>query len=191
MMCKQIAILGSSDLSLVSDIMETLYELGAKLAEKKCVVLAGSCGGIGNIVSKAAKEKGSFTIGISPYQSRKEHNDKYGDESECFNSFIYTGSGFKSRNVILVNSADAVIAVCGHVGTLNELTIAYDIGRPIGLLKNTGGIADKFENVLKLMNINKKTPIVHNQNPSELVDGVIQICRYQNETRNYCVERNE
>ena len=175
MICKQIAILGSSGLNLVGDITDTLYELGAKLAEKKCIVLAGSCGGIGSIVSKAAKEKGSFTIGISPYQSRKEHNERYGDENECFNSFIYTGSGSKGRNVLLVNSADAVIAVCGQVGTLNELTIAYDIGRPIGLLKNTGGIADTFENVLKLINIDKKTPIVQNQNPSELVDTVIQM----------------
>ena len=100
---------------------------------------------------------------------------KYGDENECFESFIYTGAGFKSRNVLLVNSADAVIAICGHVRTLNELTIAYDIGRPIGLLKNTGGIADSFENVLKLININKKTPIVQNQNSSELVNGVIQM----------------
>ena len=175
MMSRQIAILGSSDLSLVGDITDTLYELGAKLAKRKCIVLAGSCGGIGSIVSKTAKEKGSFTIGISPYQSRQEHKEKHGDESECFNSFIYTGSGFKGRNVILVNSADAVIAICGQVGTLNELTIAYDIGRPIGLLTKTGGIADTFENVLKLINTNKKTPIVQNQNPSELVDAVIQM----------------
>lgn len=174
-MCRQIAILGSANLGLVGDITETLYELGAELAKRKCIVLAGSCGGVGSIVSKAAKEKGGFTIGISPYQSRQEHKEKHGDESECFNSFIYTGSGFKGRNVILVNSADAVVAICGQVGTLNELTIAYDIGRPIGLLTNTGGIADTFENVLKLINIDKKTPIVQNQKPSELLDRLISV----------------
>lgn len=172
---KQIAILGSANLGLVSDITETLYELGARLAEKKCIVLAGSCGGIGSIVSQAAKEKGSFTIGISPYQSRLEHMEKHGDESEYFSSFIYTGSGFKGRNVVLVNSADAVIAICGQVGTLNELTIAYDIGRPIGLLTNTGGIADTFENVLRLMKMDKKKPVVQSQNPSELLDRLISM----------------
>ncbi len=150
MMSKQIAILGSSDSSLVGDISDTLCELGAELAKRKCIVLAGSCGGIGSIVSRAAKKEGGFTIGISLYQSRQEHNEEYGDEGECFDSFIYTGSGFKGRNVILVNSDDAVIAICGQIGTLNELTIAYDIGRPIGLLKDTGGIADTFGNVLRL-----------------------------------------
>lgn len=175
MMSKQIAILGSSDLGLVGDITETLYELGAELAKRKCIVLAGSCGGIGSIVSKAAKEKGGFTIGISPYQSCQEHKEKHGDESECFNSFIYTGSGFKGRNVILVNSADAVVAICGQVGTLNELTIAYDIGRPIGLLTNTGGIADTFENVLRLIKMDKKTSIVQSQKPSELLDRLISV----------------
>ena len=174
-MSKQIAILGSSDLGLVGDITETLYELGAELAKRKCIVLAGSCGGIGSIVSKAAKEKGGFTIGISPYQSCQEHKEKHGDESECFNSFIYTGSGFKGRNVILVNSADAVVAICGQVGTLNELTIAYDIGRPIGLLTNTGGIADTFENVLRLIKMDKKTSIVQSQKPSELLDRLISV----------------
>ncbi len=173
MMSKQIAILGSSDLSLVSDITDILYELGSELAKRKCIVLAGSCGGIGSIVSKAAKEKGSFTIGISPYQSRQEHMEKRGDENECFSSFIYTGSGFKGRNVILVNSADAVVAICGQVGTLNELTIAYDIGRPIGLLTNTGGIADTFEDVLRLIKMDKEKPVVQSQNPTELVDRLI------------------
>ena len=74
-----------------------------------------------------------------------------------------------------MNSADAVIAICGQVGTLNELTIAYDIGRPIGLLKDTGGIADTFGNVLKLINVDKRTPIVQSQNPSELVDRLISM----------------
>lgn len=55
---------------------------------------------------------------------------------------IYTGFGFKGRNVMNIRSSDIVIIFGGSIGTLHEFTIAYDEGKIIGVLEGTGGVAD-------------------------------------------------
>jgi len=172
---RQIAIIGSAKLSFISDISSQIEELAKALVANDCIVLAGSCGGVGNLVARSVYLHGGCTIGISPCASSREHIDKYGDESNCFSSFIYCGNGFKGRNVVLVQSSDAVISICGQTGTLNELTIAYDSTRPIGLLKNTGGITDTIESIISNLKVDKKTPIINNQDPHKLVNDILQI----------------
>ncbi len=58
---------------------------------------------------------------------------------------IFTGFGYKGRNVINVRCADIVLILGGATGTLNEFTIAYDEGKIIGVLEGSGGIADHIE----------------------------------------------
>jgi len=172
-MRKQIAVIGSADLQYVGDIQLQLKELGRSLADNGCTVLAGSCGGVGNIVAQTVLECGGNTIAVSPCASREEHIQRFGDESQCFSSFIFAGSGFKARNVLLVQSADAVIAICGQIGTLNELTIAYDLRKPIGLLRNSGGVTDRIESIITELGVEKGTPIIGLQAPNELVKELL------------------
>ena len=82
-----------------------------------------------------AKEVGGITVGVSPAINLKEHinNYNYPYHPDIFDSLIFTGSGYKGRNVTLVRSCDAVISVMGMIGTLNELTIASDEKKIIGL----------------------------------------------------------
>jgi hypothetical protein len=52
-----------------------------------------------------------------------------------------TGMGFM-RNTLTVRAADAVIMISGGIGTLNELTVAYE-DKPTVILEGTGGWADR------------------------------------------------
>lgn len=45
---------------------------------------------------------------------------------------------------MLVSSCDAIIAIGGGSGTLNEITVAYQKKIPIFVMKGTGGWADKL-----------------------------------------------
>src|SRR4051812_1833594 len=60
-----------------------------------------------------------------------------GDDVSAANEFadvvVATGLG-QGRNVVLVRSADAVIAIGGSWGTLSEGAIARRLGRPVGWL---------------------------------------------------------
>ena len=69
---------------------------------------------------------------------------------------IYTGFGYKGRNVVNIRSSDIVVILRGSIGTLNEFTIAYDEGKIIGILEGTGGVADQVREIVHALA--KKTP---------------------------------
>lgn len=76
--------------------------------------------------ARGAREAGGLAVGILPGASARDANP-YIDLA------IVTDMGH-ARNVILVRSSDAVIAVSGGYGTLSEIAIARKIGIPcIGL----------------------------------------------------------
>jgi len=44
-----------------------------------------------------------------------------------------------------------VVILWGSIGTLSELTIAYDAGKIIGILKDTGGVADHVRELVHVL----------------------------------------
>jgi len=56
---------------------------------------------------------------------------------------VATGLG-KSRNFVVAYSGDAMVVVGGGAGTLTELAVAYQAGKPIAAVKGTGGVADAW-----------------------------------------------
>jgi uncharacterized protein (TIGR00725 family) len=102
------------------------YEVGKEIARQGAILLCGGLGGVMEAASRGAKEAGGLTVGILPGASAAEANP--------YTSLrIVTDMGH-ARNVVLVRSADAVIAVSGGYGTLSEIAIARKIGVPcVGL----------------------------------------------------------
>ena len=96
-----------------------------------------------------------MVIGVSPAEILHDHIHKYKFPIDVYDIIFYTGFGFKGRNVVNVSNADAIIVVSGHVGTLNEFTIAYDEGMVIGIMQGSGGIADAIRDIIKIAS--KKT----------------------------------
>jgi predicted Rossmann-fold nucleotide-binding protein len=68
-------------------------------------------------------------VGISPAHSLEEHQERYGLPRQGSDVVIYTGFGYKGRNVVNIRSSDIVVILRGSIGTLNEFTIAYDEGK--------------------------------------------------------------
>jgi len=120
-----------------------------------------------------AKEVGGKTVGVSPAINFKEHVEDYKYSPDIFDSLVFTGSGYKGRNVTLVRSCDAVISVQGMIGTLNELTIAYDEKKIIGLLLGTGGASDLFLEVLRKMGKSNEN-VFSSDDPNILVEKIIE-----------------
>jgi hypothetical protein len=79
----------------------------------------------------AKKEKG-LVVGILP-RTRDQAN-RFVDVA------IVTGMG-DARNVLNVNSADAVISICGGSGTLSEIGLALKAGKKVVALKSSGGVS--------------------------------------------------
>ena len=120
-------------------------------------------------------------MSISPAQSAGEHAALY-DTPPCPSTVvIYSGFGFKGRNVIAVRSADIVILVSGGIGTLNEFTIAYDEGKVIGLLQGTGGAADVAQTLLDTLPVRSTGAVViADPDPEQLIDRCIaRLCEHR------------
>ena len=102
--------------------------VGRELAKRSVTVVCGGLSGVMEAVCKGAKAEGGTTIGILTGQSSRDAN-QYVDIP------IVTTMGY-SRNVIVVNTGEAVISVGGAFGTLSEIAHALSENIPVIGLKS-------------------------------------------------------
>ncbi len=153
-------------------------ELGILLAKNDIVVLTGATTGAPLWVAKAAKEAGGLVIGISPAASEASHEKVYHLPFDYHDLIIYTGYGYSGRNLLLIRAAEAIITVCGRMGTLNEFTIAFEDGKPVGVLEGTGGTADEIKEIVK--NAHRGPgKIVYNNDPAKLLENLLSLMRQE------------
>ena len=173
----RIGVMGSGlergEYNVTKKALQMAFEVGKEIARHNCVLVNGACRGIPYESSKGAKEADGFVMGVSPAGNLREHVTKYKFPTDTFDLIIYTGFGFKGRNVVNVTNCDAIIVVGGHVGTLNEFTIAYDEGMVIGVMKGSGGIADFIDDIIKIASKKTGAAVIYEKDPHELVTKVI------------------
>jgi uncharacterized protein (TIGR00725 family) len=102
-------------------------EIGRLLAERGCTVVTGGMGEVMAAAARGAKSAGGTTIGVLPGEDRGHANDWIDHE-------VVTGIGH-ARNLAVVASGDAVIAVGGSWGTLAEIGFASRLGRPVVVIE--------------------------------------------------------
>ena len=106
-----ISVIGGSDPP--PEAQEQAEEVGRELARRGAVVVCGGLTGVMEAVCKGAKEAGGLTIGILP-----------GDEPDNANPYVdipvCTGLSY-ARNIIVVKSGRAAIAIDGSYGTMSEI----------------------------------------------------------------------
>lgn len=115
----QIAVIGRAECS-AEDYLAA-ETAGYLIAANGGMVLTGGRGGVMEAACKGAQEAGGTTVGILP---------DTGEGNPCLDVAVRIGLGH-ARNVVLVQSADAVIAVGGGYGTLSEIAVALKIGIPV------------------------------------------------------------
>lgn len=159
------------------DALEKTKELGREIVRQGGVLVTGATTGAPYWAAIGAKEMGGFVVGVSPARFEKEHTEKYELPLDYHDIIIYTGFGYSGRNLLLTRSADAVIISCGRMGTLNEFTIAFEDKKPIGVLIETGGIADELKNIVEKSHRGEEGKIVYDSDPKALVTKLIEMIK--------------
>jgi uncharacterized protein (TIGR00725 family) len=118
----QISVIGSG-----SEHEQRAEQVGRLLAEQGCTVVTGGLGEVMAAAARGAKAGGGTTIGILPGEHREGANP-------WIDHVVVTGIGH-ARNLAVVASGDAVIAVGGAWGTLAEIAFARILGRPVVILE--------------------------------------------------------
>ena len=121
-MSRQVAVIGSG-----TEHEGRAEEVGRLLAERGVTVVCGGRGDVMAAAARGAKAAGGTTIGILPGETRADAN-------EWIDHVVVTGIGH-ARNLAVVASGDAVIAVGGRYGTLAEIGFALTLGRRVVILE--------------------------------------------------------
>lgn len=170
----KIAICGSSKDKLPVNLVKKAREIGEALAkDKRVVIFTGATTGYSYEAAKSASACGGFTIGISPAENYKEHVEAYKLPTTHYKILIYTGLGYKARDVVLIRSVDAVIFIGGGTGTICELCITIDNQKIIGILEGSGGATAFFNKIAEVSHRNKPK-FIYECDPQLLVEKVIK-----------------
>ena len=160
--------------SCAKDALAKAEELGREIGRRGLILMTGATTGIPYWAAKGAKEEGGIVIGLSPAASKAAHLKSYRLPTDYHDLIIYTGFDYSGRNLLLTRSADAVIVVCGRMGTLNEFTIAFEDHKPIGVLEKTGGTADMIKEIVERTH-RGPGEIIFSDKPDVLLDKLLTI----------------
>ncbi len=120
-----IGVVGAGSCS--DEVADLARQVGGEIARRGAVLVCGGLGGVMQEAARGAKEQGGLTVGILPGPDVAEAN-AYIDIA------VATNMG-QARNAIIVETAQALIAVAGGYGTLSEIALALKIGKTVVALK--------------------------------------------------------
>ncbi len=129
-----VAVIGNANIENDINKQKTSLELGKLIIDNGYILATGGLGGVMEYVSKGAKNSKRYTensiIGILP--------DYHSENANPYIDIAFpTGLGL-GRNLILISLSNAVIAVGGGSGTLNEISAAWQMNKLIIGLKVAG-----------------------------------------------------
>lgn len=133
--------------------------VGAAIATAGAVLLCGGRTGVMEAASRGAARAGGTVVGVLPGFSRTDAN-------RWVTIPIVTGMD-QARNVVLVRSCDAVIAVGGSYGTLSEIALAFKLGVPVVGLRTWRLVPPKT----------RRVPLVRARTPEEAVRLALRAAR--------------
>jgi len=176
-MSYKIAVSGAAQFTPCTEAAEELArEVGREIARQNCILITGATTGIPHLAAQGAKEVGGISIGFSPAASEISHKRVYKLPLDYYDLIVYTGFDYAGRNLLMTRAADAVIVICGRMGTLNEFTIAFEDRKPIGILEGTGGTADIIRTLLSRPH-RPGAKIVYDTHPKNLVKKIIKLLK--------------
>lgn len=172
----KIAVSGSAVDNCSPGAFKKAYEVGREIAKQNCVLVTGATIGVPAWATRGAKSVGGISIGLSPAVSKQAHVHTYKLPTKYMDLIIYTGFDYSGRNMLMTRASDAVITICGRIGTLNEFTTAFEERRVVGVLTGTGGVEQEIDQILKFAKRGRKY-IVFDDDPRKLVAKVIKKLR--------------
>jgi len=179
----KIGVFGSAE-GNIKKILNKAHLLGKELGIQNVIVITGASTGLPYEVAKTAKKNGAQIWGYSQATNLKDQEKICpGCDSNIYKKLIFIPKDYKFatnnavckkyRNVTSTATCDAGIIISGRWGTLNEFTNLYDMGKIIGVLTETRGIADELQSLNRKISKKSKAKVIFSDKPSELIKNII------------------
>jgi len=170
----RVGVMGSAGGEFSDSNLIISRRLGRAIASSGCCLLTGACVGLPHEAVLGAKEAGGMVLGISPALNLREHVDVFKSTYREYDFMIYTGLGLMGRELVNIRSSDIVIFVAGRSGTLGEFAIAFEEGRLLGVVTDTGGVSDAIPGLLSHFRKNTGAEVLYNPDPDELMASLLK-----------------
>ena len=131
------SIIGVIGAGNASRDLDSAYQVGRLIAEKGAVLVCGGLGGVMEAASRGCVEAGGDVLGILPGNSPQSANP-------YVTLPIITDMGH-ARNVIIAQTASALIAIEGEYGTLSEIAISLKLRKPVVQLGRWSQLATTYQ----------------------------------------------
>ena len=170
----QIGVMGSAaDLNYSKDFQKLAEEIGYYVGKSGATLVFGAekdYDSLSTAACRGAKKAGGLTMGVTYGKGM----DIY--EKENVDIVVVTGlERGGGREMALVYSCDAIIAVSGGSGTLTEIAIAYQANIPIVTLAETGGWSEKLGGTF--LDERKRVKIEVAKTPEEAVKTALNLIK--------------
>lgn len=176
----QIGVMGSAaDLQYPKNIEQLAEDVGFWVAKKGATLIFGAekdYDSLSTAACRGAKKADGLTVGVT-----------YGKGLDIFekkNVDVIIASGLErggGRELALILSCDAVIALSGGSGTLTEIAIAYQADIPVVVLANTGGWSEKLAG--QYLDARERIKIEVAKNPEEAVGLALNLIKKSYDSR--------
>jgi uncharacterized protein (TIGR00725 family) len=124
---KKIGIIGPNNKMCSKELYDFGVQLGQQIATKDRTIVCGGLGGFMEAVCKGVKQSpdtfNGQTVGILPDETTDNVNS-------FIDTAVPTGAGI-ARNIIIVRTADIIIAAGGGAGTLSEIAFAWQLNKTV------------------------------------------------------------
>jgi predicted Rossmann-fold nucleotide-binding protein len=177
----KIGIFGSA-IEADQPVAAIIEKLSAALCKEDVILITGGSFGIPYAVASTCAKAGTEVWGYTPARNLEEQ-EKFapGTDSAIYKKLVFTPQEFdypekvrmKYRNVLTTAECDGAIVIAGRWGSMNEFTNLFDMGKVIGVLTGTGGVADELPGLMKKISKKSQAVVLFNNSPEELVTQVI------------------
>ncbi|HDU1553492.1 TPA: hypothetical protein REW71_004557 [Klebsiella pneumoniae] len=165
----KVAIIGCWDESNASNL-KLAKKLAGELSKLDCFIFTGGGDGIMKSVNEGVAEYGGMSISFSAYDNPDAEDNKN------ISLVIPTGMGWDVRSALLMRTVDVTILIGGAIGSLQEVSMSYLYKKPIIVVSNTGGLADKLKDFCDtdgFLDHRKNVPLLFLTEIEDIVKNVI------------------
>ncbi len=168
---RAIAVVGKSGY-IEESVYNQAMELGKLAVDAGYYIVCGGRDGVMEAVCRGAhlSENWFFgaTVGILPSYHRSEANP-------WVDVVIPTGLGL-ARNAVVAASGEVVISINGGPGTLSEMAYAWQFGKPLISLSQTGGWSQFLAQIKPPDTLNFPPNFYRASTPKEAIELTQKLC---------------